>query len=115
METTRVLEKRAVEGDDDALFRLGYRLAFGRRRSKPEDWALIFRLWRAAAELENRRACYLVGVSYAQGQGVRRSLQRAVEWFRKGARLGYPAAQSNLGYCYRDGKGVPQSGAKAVE
>jgi hypothetical protein len=37
METTRVLQKRAEQGEIDALFRLGYRLAYGRSRPRPKD------------------------------------------------------------------------------
>ena len=50
METTKFLQKRAGEGDADAQFRVGYRLAFGRKRPRPTDWPYVLDLWNRAAE-----------------------------------------------------------------
>ena len=35
--TTRFLEQLAEDGDIGAMFRLGYRLAYGRNRPRPTD------------------------------------------------------------------------------
>jgi TPR repeat protein len=70
METTRVLKKRADHGDPDALFRLGYRLAYGRRRPRPIDWREVAYLWKQAARLGRSRAQFYLGVCYDNGLGT---------------------------------------------
>ena len=39
----------------------------------------------------------------------------AVKYFQQAAEQGYAQAQSNLGVCYENGQGVPQSYTEAVE
>ena len=48
----------------------------------------------------------------ADGAG---NYEEGVKWYRMAAELGYPAAQYNLGYCYKHGEGVEQDYAQAVE
>jgi hypothetical protein len=38
-----------------------------------------------------------------------------VKWFRKAAEQNYAPAQSNLGYCYDNGRGVEQDAEEAVK
>ena len=40
---------------------------------------------------------------------------QAVEWYRKAAEQGEVWAQTNLGWCYRNGQGVPQDYEQAVQ
>jgi hypothetical protein len=49
MITTKSLKAAAARGDTDALFRLGYRFAFGRKRPRPTKWRYVVGLWRKAA------------------------------------------------------------------
>jgi len=53
METTAALRRMAEHGDVDAQFRLGYRLVFGRNRSRPTDWSAVAAYWHSAAEAGN--------------------------------------------------------------
>jgi TPR repeat protein len=43
---------------------------------------------------------------YKNGRGVIQDDVEAVKWFRKAAEQGYPAAQDNLGWMYKNGRGV---------
>ena len=42
----------------------------------------------------------MVGVAYANGQGVGKDDAEAVKWFRKSAEQGYDEAQTELGFMY---------------
>src|SRR5262245_43486445 len=106
METTRYLRRRAGEGDTDAQFRLGYRLAFGRQRPRPTDWSAVVAFWKPAAAAGHRRAQFYLGTCYEQGHGVAQDETQAMHWYRQAAENGYPSAQYNLAFGYRHGLGV---------
>ncbi|KXS33197.1 MAG: Sel1 repeat family protein [Candidatus Gallionella acididurans] len=57
----------------------------------------------------------LLGVMYANGQGLPKDYTKAIEWFSKAAEQGHAGAQRNLGLMYVNGLGVPQDYAKAAE
>jgi TPR repeat protein len=114
METTSYLRRRAQQGDADALFRLGYRLAFGRRRPRPTDWAAVVDLWQRAAARNHRRAQFYLGTCYDRGKGVTQDLRQAMRWYRAAAENGLPEAQYNLAFGYREGIGVLQDLGAAV-
>ena len=52
-------------------------------------------------------AMYNLGVSYEQGDGVAQNYEKAAEWYKKSADLGFAKAQYNLGVLYYNGMGVP--------
>ena len=74
------------------MFRLGYRLAFGRSRPRPTDWAAVLELWDQAARLGHDRAMFYTGVSYEHGNGVIQDLTQALDWYKKAADLGHEVA-----------------------
>lgn len=47
-----------------------------------------------------------LGVTYANGDGVRKNFQQAAKWYRRVADQGAADAQSNLGLTYANGIGV---------
>jgi hypothetical protein len=53
-------------------------------------------------------------VLYANGQGVKRSYEEAVLWYRRAAEQGDVLAQFNLGVRYDNGQGVQQSYKEAA-
>ncbi len=108
METTQALHKRAAGGDADALFRLGYRLAFGRTRPRPTDWTAVYPLWAQAANAGHLRALFYVGVCHEHGRGTPPDLPEALRWYEKAARQGHDVAMYDLAFSYRTGEGVPQ-------
>ena len=62
------LEKRAAEGDREAMFLLGVMHARGRGAAK--DAAQAAEWYRRAADLGEARAMANLGVLYARGEGV---------------------------------------------
>jgi len=50
---------------------------------------------------------------YSRGEGVPRSDQEAVKWYRLSAEQRIPGAQSNLGLMYEKGLGVEQDYVEA--
>ena len=46
---------------------------------------------------------------YVNGQGVLQDYAQTHMWLRKGAEQGNSLAQTNLGFLYESGKGVPAS------
>ena len=49
------------------------------------------------------------------GEGVEKSYQEAVKWYRKAAEQGNAMAQAGLAACYYDGIGVEKNGQEAVK
>src|SRR5689334_9502909 len=106
MISTTALKRRAPQGDVDAQFRLGYRLAFARARAKRSAKEAV-RWWRRAAGQGHTRAQFYLGVAYDRGCGVPKNLKRAMCFYWKAAEAGHPEAQYNLALGYRKGEGVP--------
>jgi hypothetical protein len=82
------------------------------RRAFPP--AVIKALAAAAADGDGQAMANL-GFCYAQGQGVERHLEQAVDWYRKGAEAGNGRAMANLGFCYQQGQGVERDLEQAVD
>ena len=68
---------------------------------------------KALADQGHADAQYLLGLMYANGEGVPENDAEAVKWFRKAADQGHAAAQFNLGYMYATGEGVPENNIRA--
>jgi hypothetical protein len=113
VETTRLLRARTEKGDSDALFRYGYRLAFG-RGVRSRSWKEVARLWKRSARDGHVRAQFYLGTLYDYGNGVRRNLSTAVRWYRSAAEAGHTEGQYNLSLMLRDGKGVEVDRRAAV-
>lgn len=67
------------------------------------------------AEAGDADAKFLLGLMYAQGEGVPQDSAKAVAWWQKAAAQGDANAQYNLGAMYANGEGVLQDSVKAVE
>ena len=70
---------------------------------------------RPLAEAGHRQAQFLVGDMYLQGQGVKRSVLDASEWYLKAANQGHPIAQGILALMYFSDLGVLPDKATAVD
>ena len=102
-------------GDAESQFRLGYRIAFGRRRARRTRWSAAIRLWRSAASSGHARAAFFLGTCYDLGRGVARDVPAAARWDPAARRiLGHEVAMYNLALCYRDGEGVRRSARLAA-
>src|SRR5512147_916113 len=74
-----------------------------------EDYDLAARLFRPLAEQGHAGAQSLLGVLYANGQGVLQSHKVAAQWYQKAADQGDAAAQFQLGMLSVGGQGMPQN------
>lgn len=74
---------------------------------KPLKWL------RLAAESGDSNAAYKLGRIYAEGDGVLRDYETAVEWYLMAAKMGHAKAQNNLGVRYDKGQGVPRDLVRA--
>ncbi len=115
METTSYLLRLAIEGDAEAQFRMGYRLAFGKKSPKPRKWEEVLSWWQKAASQGVRRANFYIGTCYEHGRGVPKSIEKAFDYYLEAAQDGHVEAQYNVGFCYREGQGVPQDYQRATE
>lgn len=114
METTKVLEARARAGDPDAIFRVGYRLAYGRNRRRPEPWPEIAALWRRALRLGQLRAHLHLARIYHRGKGIRPDSRKAIRHYTLAAVYGFTDAQWELGWALLEGDGMRRDVPDAV-
>ena len=54
-------------------------------------------------------------VSYAEGEGLAKDINEAINWYRKAAEQGIVEAQENLGYLYLKGDRVPKDRTEAAK
>jgi TPR repeat protein len=106
LDSIHTLQEKAVEGDADAQFGLGYIFAQG--SGVKQDYAEAARWFRKAADQGNVNAQSDLGFIYAQGKGVKQDYEEAAKWFRKAAGKDDAIAQFNLGLLYEKGYGVKQ-------
>jgi len=79
-----------------------------------QDYVAIVEWSRDAAYTGDPRAQVILGVMYANGQGVRQDFSLAHLWFTRAAARGDTAALLNLGDMYANGLGVPTDYAEAI-
>ncbi|MBF0374380.1 MAG: sel1 repeat family protein, partial [Alphaproteobacteria bacterium] len=91
-----VLRPEAEAGDPAAQVALGNLL-------RPTDPRQALRWYAAAAELNDARGQYALGVMHDLGEGVARDDRKAFGWYRKAAAQGLTEAQFNLGNMIRSG------------
>lgn len=70
---------------------------------------------RQAAAEGNGDALFEIGRRYTDGDGVERSLENAVPWYRRGAEIGHGPSQYRLANFYEKGHGVEQDPAMAAK
>ena len=59
--------------------------------------------------IRDRGGMYALGVMLDEGLGVEIDEHRAVEWYRRAAKLGHAESMNRLGILYLQGRGVPQN------
>lgn len=65
------------------------------------------------AQQGDSKAMGTLGLLYEKGKGCRKDLDKALAWFKKGAKKGDAASENNLGFLYFQGIGVGQSDQEA--
>ena len=63
------------------------------------------RMLRPLADQGNPKAMYYIGFMYAQGNGVKQDMDKAIEWWKKSADKNFAPAELNLGMTYESGEG----------
>lgn len=101
------LKEMAAQNDKYALIQLAsvYREAGS---ASPEKIQEVFRLAKKAADLGLERAQLWVGYMYANGDGVKRDLHKAAEYYQLAATQDVGAAYLELANLYEVGEGVVQ-------
>ena len=82
--------------------------------ARQQNEAQKLKLFEGPATAGNKRAQRYLANLYRTGQGVARSLGRALYWYQKAAAQDDPIAQKMLGDFYKMGKGVEKSFERAV-
>ncbi|KUY90438.1 hypothetical protein WS48_03600 [Burkholderia sp. RF7-non_BP1] len=77
------------------------------------DYAGAVALWSKAAERKHWKAMVNLANAYAQGLGVDRNTERAVQITEQAMKLGIPAAYDLMGTYYMNGTGVKQDASRA--
>ena len=70
------------------------------------DYATALQLFRPLADQGMTKAQAILGVMYANGQGVEKSDAEAMKWYRLAADRGDAGAQTALGVIYVNGLGA---------
>ncbi|WP_249746093.1 DUF6396 domain-containing protein [Burkholderia sp. LAS2] len=70
-------------------------------------------LWTKAAERKHWKAMLNLANAYAQGQGVERDSEHAIQITEQAMKLGIPAAYDLMGTYHMDGMGVKQDASRA--
>ena len=61
------------------------------------------------------QAQFNLGLMYAKGQGVKKDLKEAVNWYKKAAERNLAKAQFYLGWMYENGLGVKKDLTEAIK
>ena len=72
------------------------------------DYANALQILRPLADQGVASAQSMLGVMYANGEGVPKDFMQAKKWFQRAADQGHTNAQTNLGYMYFKGDGLIQ-------
>ena len=79
---------------------------FRRKNPRASIPATALREWQPLAEQGNHSAQFFLGVCYANGYGIPKNLELALQWYRLSSDQGNWLAQNDLGVMYQNGDGV---------
>jgi len=77
------------------------------------DFTTAMRVFRPLADQGQALGEYLIGLMYANAQGVPENYSEALKWLQKAAEQGEPKAQFSVGLIYFKGLGIPRNYAEA--
>jgi uncharacterized protein len=77
------------------------------------DYKKATQLWQQAAERKHWKAMLNLANAYAQGEGVPRDTEHAVQIVESAMKLGIPAAYDLMGTYHMEGLGVKQDASRA--
>ena len=96
-----LVQARVQKKDPEAIRFLGDQYSKGQLGLR-KDMSRAVELWTEAAELGSVDACYALGSTYMNGDGV--DVARGVRFYEKAAMLGHSMARHNVG-CYEYNNG----------
>ena len=79
------------------------------------DFKSAFSIFKQLANDDNAQAQYMLFSMYAKGEYVARDLDKAVQWVKKSAALGFYDAHVSLGDMYLNGTGVEKDINAAID
>lgn len=82
---------------------------------KAGDYAEAFCLWRPLAMQGDSEAAYHLGWLYANGNGLRVDIRKAVYWWKQSAVRGHRDAMFALALAFTDGEGIGKDQEKAID
>lgn len=106
------LKLAAVLGNVQARSALGFLLASDENALNP---TLAARLFRSAADKEDRKALFNLGVMTYKGEGVSLDHRTSIDCFMKVERTGHAKAAAMLAVMHIKGEGTPQNLMKAKQ
>lgn len=106
----QALMERAGNQDGDAC----YALAEWYYQNEDYEKAVAWYQKAASGSQVNPNVYFNLGFAYQHGEGVRRDLIAALDYYQKAAEFGVPQALYNLAYFYQNGLGVAQDFNKAA-
>lgn len=98
------LLEKAVNGDDEAQFKVGSRYFRGVGIKK--DYKLAVKWFEKSANSCNPDAECSIAYCYYNGKGIKKNYKEALSWFIKAAEQGNAEAQNQIGVIYTKGKGT---------
>ncbi|WP_322025502.1 DUF6396 domain-containing protein [Burkholderia sp. BCC1977] len=103
----------AVDPEADRWNQLALTMTSASLWPNQRDYAGAVALWSKAAERKHWKAMVNLANAYAQGLGVDRNTERAVQITEQAMKLGIPAAYDLMGTYYMNGTGVKQDASRA--
>lgn len=86
----------------------------GMESLKAGDFAEAYCLWRPLAMQGHTEAAFHLGWLYANGNGLRVNIPKAVYWWRQAANKGHSDAMFALALAYTQGEGIAKDDEKAM-
>ncbi|MDP9585057.1 UNVERIFIED_ORG: hypothetical protein J2791_004372 [Burkholderia contaminans] len=103
----------SIDQDADRWNRQAMALTSSLLWPNQRDYKGAVDLWMKAAERKHWKAMLNLANAYAQGDGVDRDSERAVQIVEQAMKLGVPAAYDLMGTYYMNGTGVKQDASRA--
>jgi TPR repeat protein len=75
----------------------------------------LFMQSQQAARSGDAKDQYTLGMLYLQGRGIKRNVEKAIDWLGKAAQHGQVDAQYQMGIVYRDGVGIKKNEQEAIK
>lgn len=93
----------------------GDALELGLESLQAGDYAEAFCLWRPLAMQGNSEAAFHLGWLYANGNGLRVDIRKAVYWWKRAADQGHRDAMFALALAYTNGDGIGKDSEQAID